>query len=693
MQVRLSQIILIFIGAIFVGLAPIVAIAQDMRNSSANRYGNMSTLGGNPYDTGIDPDDPDGKNIQKPDTTKPKVRKPLESYFFNDSTRKRPNFVWNVNMYRNNITQGAIDTALNLHQIDLPYQLVGVGDAYLGQLGGASIPLDYLRRPQYRNNEFASAFNSYYFTPENVKFYNVKLPFTHLNYLMSGQKKYYEENFGITHAQNASPSTGFNIDYKSRGARGIYAWQKARDKNLSMAFSHTGKKYTAHAGYIYNSVEVRENGGITEDRFVTDTVFELPENIPTRLSDARNKIKNNTFFAIQSYGIPLRKLTDEDFSIAKRSTIFIGHAIEYSRWYKKYTDTRPDTLDYYKHWYINSTQSNDSIFESTLSNRLFLQIQPWDREGTIGLIDAGVGMDNHHYYQFDMNQYLSGNTKGVDKTSYYAYGAIEGNIKRYFSWSGNIRFHPFGYRSGDLTVGGNASISAFIKDKPITLSGRFNYELRSPGYWTDGYFSNHYAWSNSFAKENETRIELALNIPSIGLELGANQSVISNKIYYDAESLPAQHTGSVSLSSLYARKDFRLGGFHLNHRVLLQWSTSQEVIPVPLASAFISYYFEFNVVKNVLRVQTGLDARYNTRYYAFGYNPALAQFYNQREKQIGEYPMIDAFVSAKWKRMRILAKFAHVNDDLIGGRNYFTVLHYPQNKRILKLGFSWSFYD
>ena len=54
---------------------------------------------------------------------------------------------------------------------------------------------------------------------------------------------------------------------------------------------------------------------------------------------------------------------------------------------------------------------------------------------------------------------------------------------------------------------------------------------------------------------------------------------------------------------------------------------------------------------------------------------------------------MDAFLTMKWKRMRIMLKFAHVNDDLFGERRYFQVLHYPLNKRIFKMGISWSFYD
>ena len=166
-----------------------------------------------------------------------------------------------------------------------------------------------------------------------------------------------------------------------------------------------------------------------------------------------------------------------------------------------------------------------------------------------------------------------------------------------------------------------------------------------------------------------------------------------NRIYYNAESLVAQNSGSLSITSLYARKDFRIGGFNLNHRVLVQFSSDQTVAPVPLVTAYLSYFYEFWVKRDVLRLQVGLDGRYNTSYYAPGYNPALATFYNQREVEVGNYPYIDAFVTAKWKRMRIFLKYQHVNYGLFGNNQYFTVAGYPLNPGMFKLGISWGFYD
>jgi hypothetical protein len=197
-------------------------------------------------------------------------------------------------------------------------------------------------------------------------------------------------------------------------------------------------------------------------------------------------------------------------------------------------------------------------------------------------------------------------------------------------------------------------------------------------------------WFNSFDKESETRFEVNFSVPSIALEVGVWQGVMKNTIYYGADSRPVQHTDNISLTSLYARKDFRFSGFHLDHRALVQISSNESVLPVPTFSAFLSYYYEFWVKRDVLRVQVGFDGRYNTSYYAPGYNPALSVFYNQREVKVGNYPYLDAFVAAKWKRMRILLKYQHVNMNLFGNGEYFQTALYPLNPRMFKLGISWS---
>lgn len=657
--------------------------------------------------------------LQPQDSTKEKrIKLPLESYFFNDSIRALPNFKWNVSKEYNRVNITPLDTVLTDWRIDYPFYRSGVGDAALGALGEGSVPLNYFARPQWQDFSFAQPFYAYIYDMQNVPFYNGKRPFLQMTYIESGQKRYRETNFEIRHAQNISPSTSFGIDYKSRGTKGQYDRTNTKNQNLALTFAHTGKRYSIHAGYINNHIETEENGGVVGEWAIRDTTFEMPSGVPMRLADAEaeNIYRNHSFFLTQSLAIPLQRVTESDFSLADLSSVFIGHSIEYNIWSRCYTDVastytnergaRDDagnftatTGSYYDNWFINPYASRDSLCERRLSNRIFVQAQPWDRDGVIGTIDGGVGLDLYTYSQFALADYLSGKYRKEKKTSYFAYGSIAGKIKKYVDWGANLKVYPSGYRGGDRSLGANLSLKGYLRGHALILEGRFTTEKRSPGYWQENLFSNHYVWSYSLAKENETRIEASFRLPDYALEISAWQGVVKNKIYYgqlgsgDSNVGIRQHDGSVSLTSLYARKDFRIGGLHLDNRVLLQWSTNQEVVPVPLVSAYLSYYYEFWVVRNVLRMQMGLDAHYNTKYYAPGYNPALSAFYNQRDIELGNYPYTDAFVTAKWKRMRIFLKYQHLNKGLYGNGEYFSVARYPLNPGMFKMGISWGFYD
>ena len=719
---RLGQILAM--GLVLVALAmPCALRAQDastlmrsQRNANSNDPFSSSMnngYGGNPYaDQSGDNTDPNAQGKQQDSTKKERIRKPLESYYFNDSIRALPNFQWHVSRDYNNVKVMPIDTTLAVWRLDYPFYREGVGDMAIGSLGQASQPTNYFERPEEFDFTFARPYYAYNYTTENVPFYNVKKPYMNMTYRESGQKRYREADFGLTVAHNVSPSTGFSLDYRSRGTNGKYDWSRAKNRNLALAASHTGKRYSVHAAFINNRIEQRENGGVVGLWAITDTIFEMPSGVPMKLAnaEAKNHYRNNSFFVKQAIALPLQRVTERDFSIADLSAIYVGHTFEYNSWSKVYTDKyatftnergeRDDegnyhtTTDvYYKDWFINPTQTRDSICERRVTNRLYVQAQPWDRNGVVGTIDGGVGLDLHTYSQFSMEDYASGKNKRDKRTSWFVYGGVNGKIRKYVDWGADAKFYPSGYRGGDLSLGANILFRAFVKGHALILSGKFRQESRTPSYWHQNLFSNHYVWANNFGKENETRFEVRFEVPDFGIELAAWQGIYLDRIYYDAESRPQQYGGNLSVTSFYARKDFDIKGLHLNHRVLVQLTSNEEVAPVPLVSAFLSYYYEFWVKRDVLRMQIGVDGRFNTSYYAPGYNPALSTFYNQREWKMGNYPYLDAFVSAKWKRMRIFLKYQHLNKGLFGNDEYFQVAGYPLNPGMFKIGISWSFYD
>jgi CDP-diacylglycerol--serine O-phosphatidyltransferase len=651
--------------------------------------------------------DPAADTVKK---RRPKM--PLESYHFSNEERSRRNMRWTIDPYANHIRIGHIDTLQNDFQNEYPFMKRSVGSAHLGNLGAPSQWLNFFDRETGRDHSLADPWNAYLRTMETMPFYNVKAPFSQLGYMWAGQKIYQEEDLIVIHAQNISPQTGFNIDYRSLGTKGIYQWQGTRNKTFSAGVNHTGKRWTVHAGYIHNRVHNQENGGmVDDDDFLVELgTWDQMRTVPMRMSSPVNTVKSNTFFLQQSYGLPLIRTTENDFTIGDRPAVFLGHTFEYDRWARRYDDTYQGTIytdrnpegvgqsPYYDDWNFNGTLSRDSLFEGRLSNRVFVQIQPWDRNGVIGTIDAGVGLDMMKYYGFATDQYLIGVGNAATKeTHIYAWGGADGHLGKYMDWRAHLRIHPLGDRQGDTDAGGDVAARLYVKERPLSLRGSIRFTTQEPSYWERNYSSNHFKWSNSFQKENETRIEGSLEIPHVGLTATVSQSVLGNKVYYGENLLPMQASGAVSVTGVYLREDlplrFGTSQVNLNHRVMLQWSTDQKVVPLPLASAYLSYSFEFNVVKDVLRLQIGVDGRYNTPYFAPGWNPGLGQFYNQREKELGDYVWLDAFVNAKWKRMRLLVKMEHLSDDMLGQRNFFSVLHYPMNRRVLKLGLSWNFYD
>ena len=683
-------------------------------NSLSGMQNGLGGLGTDPNGMGMEGENGEGQPGEQQDSTKKekKPRKPLESYFFNDSIRALRNFQWTVDRNTNKVKIAPIDTTLALWRLDYPHYHKRLGNNSVGGLGQASQEVNYFERNTSREFTFARPYEAYAYSLDNVPFYNMKHPYIWMTYLESGQKRYREEHFEITASQNINPSTSFSVNYKARGARGKYDRSRIKNQNIATTFAHTGKRYSIHAAFMHNHIDQQESGGVVGEWAITDTVFEMPSGVPMRLAaaEANNLYRNTSFFVKQSIGIPLQRMTEKDFSMAELSAVYIGHLFEYNSWSKVYTDKyatytderyernengtfKSHTDTYYKEWLLNPDNTRDSLAERIITNRLFVQAQPWDRNGVVGTIDGGVGIDLHTYSQFALTDYLSGKYERVKKTAWFAYAGIDGKIRKYVDWGASFKLYPSGYRGGDFDLRAHAAFTAFIKGKPFTLSGEFSQSSSSAGYWMDHWLSNHYIWQNNFGKENETRFNVAFTVPDHGIELGFWQSVVTDKIYYGADCKPAQYDGAVSLTSIYAQKDFNIKGLHLNHRVLVQMSTNNEVVPVPLVSAFLSYYYEFWVKRDVLRVQIGLDGRYNTSYYAQGYNPALSVFYNQREVEVGNYPYVDAFVSAKWKRMRILFKYQHLNKGLFGNGEAFQIARYPLNPGMFKLGISWAFYD
>lgn len=167
--------------------------------------------------------------------------------------------------------------------------------------------------------------------------------------------------------------------------------------------------------------------------------------------------------------------------------------------------------------------------------------------------------------------------------------------------------------------------------------------------------------------------------------------MLKNNTYFDSLSIVRQNPEAMSILTAYLRKDFKLWKFHMDNKILFQVSSDEDVVPLPEVALDLRYYFQFELVKNVLTAQLGANATFTTEYYAPGYSPALGVFYNQKVEKIGETPYVDLFVNLQWKRASIFVKY--VNAALGWPDNdYFSTFRYIRSQKALKFGIHWPFY-
>ena len=377
----------------------------------------------------------------------------------------------------------------------------------------------------------------------------------------------------------------------------------------------------------------------------------------------------------------------------------VGHVGEVTRYYRYYTDNIAlnDEVGrnfYNNMFYINPTSSADSTRMLTIDNKLFFKLQPWARDAVISQISGGLGYQWNSIYAFNPDMFLTGNGNR-SLHDLYVYAGARGQYRKYLNWGAQARYSFLGYWQNDFSVDADLDVSFYpFKDKsePIVLGGKFSTSLKEPDWFSQHYYSNHYVWDNDFGKTSTTKAEAFLDIPKWRLKASFSYGLLNNYLYNDTLGVIRQHGGLINVMSGYVRKDFKLWKFHLDNKILFQYSSNRDVLPLPMLTFHMRYYLELEAVRNVLTVQIGADATMNTPYYAPAYNPALGTFQLQTRELIGYNPYIDVFLNMQWKRVNVFIKVINVGQGWPDGGNMFSAYHYIRPYRGFKVGIHWPFY-
>ncbi len=617
----------------------------------------------------------------------------------------------------------AVDTITSGFQNYDPIFKNSFSNINLGNKGGAYTSNLLSCKDDFNEFIFLNSLRALFIQPEDIQYYNTKVPYTNLTYINAGPGRKSEENFTGFFTQNINKDWNLAIRYNLVSSIGLYNAQKVDNRNFNLYSSYHSPKYSMHAVVTYNSIEHLENGGLADDDhgLITDKEksdqYKRAEDIPVKYMSASNKINNFQFFYNHSLGIGKIKLNNElpdsidteaalgeEYELPVSTVYHSLHVGNYSRVYKI------DNLDnyfvegllpLYGNDYVDSLQTRDSTSYTFVKNTFQIKFN----EEANSLLKFGVRafLSNEvKYYKFQKPTVITYDENDVYTPVYghknttlvttYVGGQVFKNLGKNFWWNLGGKICVQGYRLGDIDLQGNINTLYGIFKDTAGIYGRGRILLRSPELFQEKYYSNHFSWDRNFKQEKLINIELGLKIPTRRLKLSWESKVFTDYMYWNSEALPDQTSDVFSAFQVSLFKDFTIGAIHSDNKLAYQISSNQRYLPLPEFSGYSSNYFNFYLAKRVLQMQVGVDVKYHSEYYAPGYMPATGQFYNQNIIKVGNYPFMDAFVNLHLKRARIFIKLDHINQSFMD-KNYFLTLGYPHAPMRVKWGVSWNFYD
>jgi len=598
-----------------------------------------------------------------------------------------------------------VDTLTNGYQVYNPIFKETIAANYLGNVGSAYQSMLFDEQQQHYGYMFYNSLLTYIPQPVELHFYNTKTPYVNLTYHFGGPKKYSEEYISALYTQNVNKKTNVGIQYQLSSSIGQYQAQKAENQNFKFWSSYNGDRYNMHMAFIYAKIVNQENGGLNmltqEDKFPDQQTKDLP----FQFNDATLNLNTLQFFYNHSLSIGNINVKGKDSTVTKLPVSTVYHTLKFDQGKRNYhiddlTNKYSSDNPFYPNIYRDSLQTRDSTLYNNLSNTFQIKFN----EEANSLLKFGLRAfitNDIAYYKFpgQTNWAFDDNGKGIPvyqtRDTTLVTSAIGGqifkNLGKNFWWNAGMKLYFQGYRAGDSEITGSINSSFRIRKDTAGFFANGGIYLHQPELFENQYYSNHLQWSEDFNQVKSIRIHGGFRIPTKRFELSAGTNITTEHIYWHTDGTPRQTSTALQVLNARIKKHFQVGRVHSVNDAIVQYSSDDDIIPVPLLALYNSTYYE-NTLFKVLHFQIGFDLRYNTEYYAPKYMPATSMFVNQKDVKLGNYPFVDAFVNIQLKRARIYVKFDHVNQGYPDDP-YYTAYKYPANPRSLKFGVSWNFYD
>ena len=537
------------------------------------------------------------------------------------------------------------------------------------------------------------AFSSYLHNYDNIIFPVVLQPFTDISYMM-GDKK--EQHLEVLFCREFLPRFFVTLNYDIDFSPGSYKRTKTQNSffNGNFRYNTRNDRYGISGYYFHDKINIQENGGIVYDSIFVNNLESDKSIIDINLTDATNLIKNSGF-AIDQYFNILGNNVKSDDSVYRKRKIGIGrinHHFSYQKNQYVYEDSKPLSSFYqYFDTVLDSTITFDSVYFYNIKNVIYWNTLGYKKYNNDIPFYLTLGIEHNFTHHAGYLDLLS--KERFNNTNYSNLRANTGvivNVLKSTRISATAQVIVSGYQVGDFLIEGQwKQFLGTYKKNVGALKFDVNLNRQSADWFEEYYYSNNFRWDNDFKPATTLTLQGSYELPF--LEVGLKHTNISNYIYFGTEAKPEQHSGTISVSSLYSTFFVRLNKFEFVGFASLQATNNDKIIHIPTFQGKIKFAYNITLVKNISMMQPSITVNYFTEYYADAYMPALRTFYLQDKVKVGNFPYIDLCVTFKIKRANIFVQYTNMYS-LTGDNRYFTTPHYPMRDSRFCLGVNWRLY-
>ena len=595
---------------------------------------------------------------------------------------------------------------LNYHDVDVQHQY-SLSSAMNGNVLVSPIESRIINdRKHTIDDPFAWSLTPYVVTPQEQRFFNTTTPFSTVAY-KKGFITGHEENdidFLFTGNLNRRMNVGVEMDYLS--SVGHYANTAGKLFRGSVWASYTGGHYSVHGAFGWSQLRSFDNGGLQDVSQLNSSLN--AEDLPVRLN-AMTAYRYLSGYLHNQYAITMdREYHDsieviEDGHRVMRDTVKVeyiplmtfSHIFETNNSNRRYLE-KTANQGFYDNIYCDSTKTNDTTDVLTIRNTIAVTFcEAYNTKLKFGatvyamnecqrFLRDSVPYDSIYDYKWTNNTYVGGAIHKHSGANVH-YG-VEGQVC------------VLGYKIGEFDVHGKLETKFKAGKYPLILAARAYAKSEAPNWYLQHYHANHVQWDNNFGFTYRFLGGATVAYPTQWIKPRVDFSFENqtNPIYVSASDWkPYQYKGSVQILTGNVGLDLTTPWINLENCAVIQHSTNDSVLPVPLVILQHRLYYHGTWFR-ALDAQIGVDLRYFTRYHAPVLCPATGMFATQQQTEIGNYPWINVYANffVRSIRLRFFAHYQHLNHLFMGkSTDYLAMPGYPTNRDVFRAGLAWHFYN